>query len=126
MHLSGLTMPRPGSHLTLVSAFPEDPARQSLELMKNSDKGTKRDRSIARTSSQVASVFKLDAQELPPLFRSLIAAFEGIRVPFRPADLTMAHGLADALRFLTLRVDPHGNATNQGIGGMWRSMGSSA
>ncbi|CAE7555355.1 betA [Symbiodinium sp. KB8] len=54
----------PGSHLTLVSAFPE---------------------------------------ELPPLFRSLIAAFEGIRVPFR--------------------VDPHGNATNQGIGGMWRSMG---
>jgi len=54
----------PGSHLTLVSAFPE---------------------------------------ELPPLFRNLIAAFEGIRVPFR--------------------VDPHGNATNQGIGGMWRSMG---
>ncbi|CAE7797796.1 alkJ [Symbiodinium sp. CCMP2456] len=54
----------PGSHLTLVSAFPE---------------------------------------ELPPLFRSLIAAFEGIRVPFR--------------------ADPHGNATNQGIGGMWRSMG---
>ncbi|CAJ1462081.1 unnamed protein product [Effrenium voratum] len=42
-------------------------------------------------------------EELPPLFRQLLRAFERIKVPFR--------------------VDPHGNVTTHGIGGIWRSMG---
>lgn len=42
-------------------------------------------------------------EELPPVFRQLIGAFERIKVPFR--------------------VDPHGNVTIHGIGGTWRSMG---
>lgn len=42
-------------------------------------------------------------QELPPLFRQLIKAFESIQVPFR--------------------LDPHGSATMHGVGGVWRSMG---
>eukprot|EP00434_Breviolum_minutum_P028581 symbB.v1.2.025286.t2/scaffold2445.1/size151041/14 len=42
-------------------------------------------------------------EELPPVFRQLIRAFERIKVPFR--------------------VDPHGNITIHGVGGTWRSMG---
>ena len=110
---------RPGSHLTLVSALPEDHVEPALcvyclRSSKNDASGP-----CCVNFPRVPHAGASSALQEP--HRSLRAHSCALQVG---SALCRASQEAASGPYSD-RVDPHGNATNHGIGGMWRSMGCS-